>query len=71
MGCLFSYGNATDDDSYVYETEMPNFNHVLEPPVSRDKSKSKSKKSVMSLAYFQQFVKRDSGHDEAYNEILE
>lgn len=62
MGCIFSHTNPASD-SYVYETDMPDFSKVREPPVSRNKS-------VMSSSYFQKYVKRDKGHDVAYTEIL-
>ena len=63
MGCIFSRGDPMQD-SYVYETEMPDFSKVREPPVPRNKS-------VMSSSYFQKYVKRDTEHDAAYTEILE
>lgn len=63
MGCIFSRADVLQD-SYIYETEMPGFSKVREPPVSRSYS-------VMSKGYFQQFVKRDDGHNAAYTEILE
>jgi hypothetical protein len=64
MGCIFSHTDPMRD-SYVYETEMPDFSHVREPPVSQNR------KSVMSSSYFQKYIKRDTGHDAAYTEILE
>ena len=67
MGCIFSRKDMVDDSSYVYDTEMPNFSHVREPPVSP----TRSRQSVVSKAYFQQFVKRDNGQDAAYTQILE
>lgn len=69
MGCIFSRGDALQQDSYVYETEMPAFSKVREPPVLQ--SKEKGKASVMSSSYFQKYIKRDTGHDAAYTEILE
>jgi hypothetical protein len=56
MGCVFS---KVEDDSYVYDTELP--------PIV----KASSHQAVMSKSYFKQFVKRvDGSQDAGYTEIL-
>ena len=50
MGCVFS---NVEEDSYVYDTEMP--------PVKR----AGTHHAIMSPSYFKQFVKRDDGLKDA------
>jgi hypothetical protein len=56
MGCLLS---KVEEDSYVYDTELP--------PVRR----AGIHHAIMSPSYFKQFVKRDDGTPHAgYTEII-